>query len=648
MWTDLVFIGLLVLPCAVSASPPEPIEVGFSSVNLRNVLQWSPGKWSPDNVRFTVEYAIYGRTIRNSKGKSKIWRPVRECTEILRTWCDLSTETRDEEQGYYARVRAIGPKSSSDWVRTERFDPKSETVFGAPEVSVEIDNNSAIISVKGPMRYPSNNHTLPMKAIYPHMFYNLSIHNTHLNEMRHIPVVTSPYKYQLMEFNTKYCFSAKIKFLSIQMRSQSSEWYCITTPKDPVIEQLQSSLVGIVVPALCICVLMVVGYVLYHYLTASDQKSPPILKIPPMYPLPPEIVKEIPDIVIVDKQPRWTLKDQLKMDTPPRYPPDYDHYYGRVGEEAPRASGPDDGNNQNIGTCEHHRSLSDDVYAPQVTACNCLRRDNKGGHLRIQEQPEASPLLQVEQQPGVNVTLPPQTQAPVQSSEGEGIDVEPSGLFISRNPVTGLFSVHLSMLKEEAEEGGGADGNEKGGQEGGNRSEKIPLLSGYVSQRIRNQPPVPPDESDFSADYSCVLALPAAQTAERYESGHEREGGDLCVDWIPRWRPQMEVGLNPEKQLEGLKPSERGAEAGAAGKDEAYMAKGGVGLKGMPCNPPVAFGSNGPEVTRAFPPLFSNEDLYTTRGVKPAFEKEEELQRGEETDVDDFLSKWDLVLSSES
>lgn len=42
---------------SVSTSPPEPIEVSFSSVNLRNVLHWLPGDDSPDTI-FTVEYAV--------------------------------------------------------------------------------------------------------------------------------------------------------------------------------------------------------------------------------------------------------------------------------------------------------------------------------------------------------------------------------------------------------------------------------------------------------------------------------------------------------------------------------------------------------------------------------------------------------------
>lgn len=56
------------------------------------------------------------------------WRAVQRCTEIVQSWCDLSNETRDLEQGYYARVRAVSRKAYSRWVMTQkRFDPKSDS-----------------------------------------------------------------------------------------------------------------------------------------------------------------------------------------------------------------------------------------------------------------------------------------------------------------------------------------------------------------------------------------------------------------------------------------------------------------------------------------------------------------------------------------
>uniref|UniRef100_A0A3Q1G754 Uncharacterized LOC110968206 n=1 Tax=Acanthochromis polyacanthus TaxID=80966 RepID=A0A3Q1G754_9TELE len=268
----------------ISSSPPSPVNVSFSSLNLRNVLHWFPADGTPDHAHFNVEYAI----IKGSKGRRVNWRAVKKCTEIVRTWCDLSNETWDLEQGYHARVRAVGRKSSSKWAVTRRrFDPKLDTSFGPPLVSVETENNSVTISLKGPMRYQPNNHTpvVSMAALYPQMTYNLSIRNNQRNQVHHFSVVTGPFKYQLMDYNTEYCFSAESKFLSMPNQCQSSAWHCITTPKDPVIEQMQWVVVGIVVPSLCVCVIVVAAYFLYHYLTGKGQKSPYILSFPSPEPL---------------------------------------------------------------------------------------------------------------------------------------------------------------------------------------------------------------------------------------------------------------------------------------------------------------------------------------------------------------------------
>ncbi|XP_029281719.1 interleukin-20 receptor subunit alpha [Cottoperca gobio] len=311
MWTGLIFLNLLgALHCTVSSSPPSPINVIFSSVNLKNVLQWFPGSGTPDDTHFIVQYAIYGESVEGSEGRRVHWRKVRRCTEIVRSWCDLSNETKDLEQGYYARVRAVSRRASSKWVLTgRRFDPKTDTSFGPPLVSVEIEDNNAIITLKGPMRYPPNNHTQAvfMQTLYPHMIYNLSIVNTRRRHIHHSLMDSHSYKFRLMEYNTEYCFSAKTSFLYMPAHCLSSAWHCITTPQDPVIGQLQRVVVAIIVPSVCICMMVVVGYLLYRYLSGKGQKSPYILNPPAFHQtsltFPPEKPKLLVITIIKDLHP---------------------------------------------------------------------------------------------------------------------------------------------------------------------------------------------------------------------------------------------------------------------------------------------------------------------------------------------------------
>lgn len=65
------------------------------------------------------------------------------------------------------------------------FFGTSTARLGPPLITVEVHNNTATITLKGPMRYQLNNQTtaISMAEIYTHMTYNLSVHNTHLDQM---------------------------------------------------------------------------------------------------------------------------------------------------------------------------------------------------------------------------------------------------------------------------------------------------------------------------------------------------------------------------------------------------------------------------------------------------------------------------------
>ena len=61
-------------------------------------------------------------------GKRLRWRVARLCRDIAKTWCDLTNETSDLEEGYFARVKATATNTSSKWTITpRRFDPKHDS-----------------------------------------------------------------------------------------------------------------------------------------------------------------------------------------------------------------------------------------------------------------------------------------------------------------------------------------------------------------------------------------------------------------------------------------------------------------------------------------------------------------------------------------
>lgn len=315
MWKVFILLNLAALHCTVCSTVPSPVNVIFSSVNLRNVLQWQPGNGTPSDRHFTVQYAIYGDSSIDSKGTRARWRAVQRCTGIVQCSCDLSNELWDVEQGYFARVRSTANRASSKWALTRRFDPKSDTSFGPPLFSVEIENSNALITLKGPIRYQPN-HEKPvvhMATLYPQMMYNLSIHNTRRSKMSHIIVNSDLYKYKLMEYDTEYCFSAKTKFLSMPVQCESSAWHCITTPRDPMVVQLQRIILSTAIPFVLICALVLIIYRLYRYLNGSGQKTPSLLNAPFTYVIPVTPPPEETD--------RLRISNRQLNEEPPPYAP---------------------------------------------------------------------------------------------------------------------------------------------------------------------------------------------------------------------------------------------------------------------------------------------------------------------------------------
>ncbi|XP_041830941.1 interleukin-20 receptor subunit alpha [Melanotaenia boesemani] len=665
MWTPISFIYLLGLYCAASTTLPSPTNVSFSSVNLRNVLHWSPGNGTPDDIHFTVEYAIYGDSVKAIKGRRMNWRAVPQCTNIIRTWCDLTKETRDVEQGYYARVHTMGRRSSSKWAVTLRFDPKSDTTFGPPWVSLEIVNNSAIITLTGPMRYPPNNHTkeVSMAEVYPQMRYNLSIYNTHRDQMHHIPVATNWYKYHLQDYNTEYCFSAKSKFLSLPVECQASAWHCITTPQDPMIEQLQKMVVGIVVLSSCICIIMLVGYLLYNYLTGRGQKTPYMLNPPCFHQLPlmlpPDNLKPLPisikiksssDTLCPDPAPHTVYPTPSflpQVPEAPLQPEEPRDDYGSVlvapvvnrKEEEGREIR-HDGDNGNSLTGEHQQGIDrgnrkdkndeDGIYARQAKPCLLDRKTYtfRQTPMPTHGQKEVSTHMQAHPWSQVKSALPTQQLQCCQESVTAELNIREDGgklpgLFISKSPQTGLFNVIPNLqTQRDVDEQGEVARKIDVSEEKGSECENVPLLSAYALQDVKNMPMCHPNQSHCLADDYGLLAA-AQKTEEAHFDNDEEEEGTICINWNPETRklvlPEMEMGFK-KGGLNELTHSER--EDRIAGKnDKMYMSRFELQL----------------------------ESVFVRQTSEEEAEAQRVLQRGGVAgwEVDDFLTAWGLIIPTD-
>ncbi|XP_034436756.1 interleukin-20 receptor subunit alpha [Hippoglossus hippoglossus] len=654
MWTLLFFLYLGTLDFTVSSSPPSPVNVVFSSVNLRNVLHWSPGNSTSEDTLFTVQYAIYGDSVEGSKGRRVNWRAVWQCTDIARSWCDLSNETWDQEQGYYARVRVAGRRASSKWTMTlRRFDPKLDTSLGPPMVSVETEGNNAIIALKGPMRYQPNNHTpvISMATIYPHMTYNLSIRNGHHGQTHYFPVLSRLFKHQV-KHQTEYCFSAKTRLVSIPMQCESSAWHCITTPPDPVTFHLLSLVWGIAVPSLCLCALMVVGYFLHNYLMGKGQKKPNTLNTSSFHPRPLILPPENANFIIIS-----VIKYESDMDSAisdlacykkkiadppagyslqePRAPPENDALladYAFVGatpqinvggEEEARDpwQDRDDGNNL-IGErqkCDKKEWRVEDghsagVFSPQ--AKSNLSQTHVPTYSQTHARTGMSTLVQAQSK---SLSLSQIQGSLLSDQKGTYGDRECPGSVVNKTPQTGLFHDRLNLQTRMKLEMGGkmeekarvrTDGKIDGAAEEASKSETVALLSAYSSQ---NLPTSLADQSDFIPNECGFLSVATAHNI--VEEEEEEEEGNICINWDPKTRKLV----FPEMVLDGLMWAEEGSE-NRMGGEEVHAAKGGLKL----------------------------ENVFVRQGSEEAAEALREKERGGESGsdgVDGVLSKWNLVIS---
>nr|XP_006014110.2 PREDICTED: interleukin-22 receptor subunit alpha-2-like [Latimeria chalumnae] len=137
----------------------KPQQVKFHSENLKNVLHWQPGSYKDNNTVYFVQYKMYG---------DKHWFHKQKCWGISSTFCDLTSETCDYSEPYFARVSAARISVQSDWVRTQTFTPRTETNIGPPSALVIPKKKSIKVRLTAPYSplKGRNGQLISMEAFY--------------------------------------------------------------------------------------------------------------------------------------------------------------------------------------------------------------------------------------------------------------------------------------------------------------------------------------------------------------------------------------------------------------------------------------------------------------------------------------------------
>uniref|UniRef100_A0A672UIM3 Interleukin 20 receptor subunit alpha n=1 Tax=Strigops habroptila TaxID=2489341 RepID=A0A672UIM3_STRHB len=255
--------GLRVLCCSL----PNPRNVHFESINMKNVLHWSAPEGTGHGVLYKVKYLVYG------VGK---WIRKPECRNINRTWCDLSSETSDYEEQYYASVKAFLNGMCSDWIETTRFNPLTDTKIDPPMVSVSSTEKSISIILTAPEKWKKSpeEESVSLLQVYPGLQYNVSVLNKKTKKRWWFSISNTTLVVPWLEPGTAYCVSAQIHVTTPLLHSGFSKEYCIATLKG-MSDEAMTVIFGYVLPImLAVLFISMICYCVHKYIHVSKQKHP--------------------------------------------------------------------------------------------------------------------------------------------------------------------------------------------------------------------------------------------------------------------------------------------------------------------------------------------------------------------------------------
>ncbi|NXG64738.1 I20RA protein, partial [Hemiprocne comata] len=249
-------------------SLPNPRNVHFESINMKNILHWSAPEGTGDGVLYRVKYSVYG------VGK---WIRKPECRNINRTWCDLSDETSDYEEQYYGSVKAFLNGMCSDWMETTRFNPLTDTKIDPPTVSVSSTEKSISIILTAPEKWKRSpeGESVSLLQVYPGLQYNVSVLNKKTKKRWWFSISNNTLVVPWLEPGTAYCVSAQIHVTTPLLHSGFSKEYCIATLKDKTADETITTVFGYVLPImLAVLFISIMCYCVHRYIHVSKQKHP--------------------------------------------------------------------------------------------------------------------------------------------------------------------------------------------------------------------------------------------------------------------------------------------------------------------------------------------------------------------------------------
>ncbi|XP_065531669.1 tissue factor [Lathamus discolor] len=121
-----LLLSALLWSLAAAGNPelPTAVNITWSSINFKTILQWQP---KPSGYLYTVE--IHGRTSDTKK----------KCILTAETECDVTDLLTNVRETYTAHILSVASSGMDNFEEppfavSEKFTPYSQTVLGKPEI----------------------------------------------------------------------------------------------------------------------------------------------------------------------------------------------------------------------------------------------------------------------------------------------------------------------------------------------------------------------------------------------------------------------------------------------------------------------------------------------------------------------------------
>ncbi|KAI5617453.1 interleukin-22 receptor subunit alpha-2 precursor [Silurus asotus] len=198
-----------------------PSQVEFHSVNFRNVLHWKHHPEAPEDLQYFVQYKVYG---------DKQWIVSEACQAIQKLQCDLSLETSDPRQWYYARVQAQCSKGFSTWVISSRFYPLWDTTFSPPKIKLNVTQQGIVVSLRpprSPLQRDTNSRISVTKLLQ--LIFRIYLMHDGMEQIHETKGYPRKILFEQLSPRTTYCVQAVTVIPLSGLTSSRSPKSCIST-----------------------------------------------------------------------------------------------------------------------------------------------------------------------------------------------------------------------------------------------------------------------------------------------------------------------------------------------------------------------------------------------------------------------------------